>query len=151
MAAVRNPRPEGPQYHSADQPVYIISVAAELAGMHAQTLRQYDRIGLVSPQRTAGRGRRYSARDIATLRAVQRMSRDEGISLSGIRRILHLQSELAAARAQLALLQEQTGVRAPDPVTARRVFLASRAGDVVDLRARRSRTFRFAQPREIES
>jgi MerR family transcriptional regulator/heat shock protein HspR len=150
---MRDGRPdaEGPQYHSADQPVYVISVAAELAGMHAQTLRQYDRIGLVSPQRTAGRGRRYSARDIATLRAVQRMSREEGISLSGIRRILRLQAELASVRAQLAILQEQTGVPAPDPATARRVFLASRAGDVVDLRARRSRSFRFAQPREIES
>jgi len=93
--------------HPADRPVYVISVAAELAGMHPQTLRQYDRVGLVSPRRTAGRGRRYSARDIATLRAIQRMSRDEGISLTGIRRVLELEAELAAVRAQLAVLQHR--------------------------------------------
>src|SRR5690606_18076227 len=64
---------------SDDARVYVISVAAELAGMHPQTLRQYDRLGLVSPERARGRGRRYSPRDIATLREVQRLSQDEGI------------------------------------------------------------------------
>ena len=73
-----------------DTPVFVISVAAELAGMHAQTLRQYDRLGLVSPSRTRGGGRRYSARDIATLREVQRLSQEEGVSLAGIQRILEL-------------------------------------------------------------
>ena len=68
-------------------PVFVISVAAELSGMHPQTLRQYDRLGLVSPQRTTGRGRRYSARDVANLREVQRLSQEEGINLAGIKRI----------------------------------------------------------------
>ena len=71
-----------------ETPVFVISVAAELAGMHAQTLRQYDRLGLVTPSRTRGGGRRYSQRDVALLREVQRLSQDEGVSLSGIARIL---------------------------------------------------------------
>ena len=75
-----------------DTPVFVISVAAELAGMHAQTLRQYDRIGLVSPSRTRGGGRRYSARDVALLREVQRLSQEEGVSLAGIQRILERRS-----------------------------------------------------------
>ena len=69
---------------------FLISVAAELAGMHAQTLRSYDRIGLVSPGRTAGGGRRYSERDIALLREVQRLSQVEGVSLAGVKRIIEL-------------------------------------------------------------
>ncbi|MFV0532640.1 MAG: heat shock protein transcriptional repressor HspR [Cumulibacter sp.] len=79
-----------------DAPVFVISVAAELAGMHPQTLRQYDRVGLVSPGRTAGGGRRYSPRDVATLRAVQQLSQEEGINLAGIKRILELENQVAA-------------------------------------------------------
>ena len=75
-----------------DTPIFVISVAAELAGMHPQTLRQYDRLGLVSPGRTRGRGRRYSLRDVATLREVQRLSHDEGVNLAGIKRILALEA-----------------------------------------------------------
>jgi len=141
---------DGPT-HPADRPVYVISVAAELAGMHPQTLRQYDRVGLVSPRRSSGRGRRYSARDIATLRAIQRMSRDDGINLEGIRRILDLQTQLSEVRAQLELLARSTGVEAPDAATARRVFLAGRAGDVVDMRARRSHSRWFGRPRQLEA
>jgi MerR family transcriptional regulator/heat shock protein HspR len=89
---------------SDDTPVFVISVAATLAGMHPQTLRQYDRIGLVSPGRTSGRGRRYSARDIAMLREVQRLSQDEGVNLSGIKRILELESHVDALRARIAEL-----------------------------------------------
>ena len=70
-----------------DAPVFVISVAAELAGMHAQTLRQYDRLGLVSPGRTPGGGRRYSPRDVALLREVQRLSQEDGVNLAGIKRI----------------------------------------------------------------
>jgi len=84
-----------------DSPVFVISVAATLAGMHPQTLRQYDRIGLVSPGRTSGRGRRYSARDIAMLREVQRLSQDEGINLAGVKRILELEAHVAALQARL--------------------------------------------------
>lgn len=81
-----------------DAPVFVISVAAELAGMHPQTLRQYDRVGLVTPGRTAGGGRRYSPRDVATLRIVQRLSQEEGINLAGIKRILDLENQVAALR-----------------------------------------------------
>ena len=81
-------------------PVYVISVAAQLAGMHPQTLRTYDRLGLVVPVRTAGRGRRYSARDITLLREVQRLSQEEGVNLEGIRRILELERLVATLREQ---------------------------------------------------
>ena len=84
-----------------DAPVYVISVAATLAGMHPQTLRQYDRLGLVSPDRTPGRGRRYSARDVEMLRQVQRLSQDEGINLAGVKRILELEAQVDALRARL--------------------------------------------------
>lgn len=107
-----------------DAPVFVISVAAELAGMHPQTLRQYDRLGLVSPQRTRGRGRRYSLRDIATLREVQRLSQDEGINLQGIKRILALQDEVDRLRQQVDVLR---AVAEP----GRRVFTAGPQGDVV--------------------
>ncbi|GEM_PF-130157 len=78
---------------SDDTPVYVISVAAQLSGLHPQTLRAYDRLGLVSPGRAAGRGRRYSLRDILMLREVQRLSQEEGVNLSGIKRILELEDE----------------------------------------------------------
>jgi MerR family transcriptional regulator, heat shock protein HspR len=87
-----------------DAPVFVISVAAELAGMHAQTLRQYDRLGLVTPGRTGGGGRRYSARDIVLLREVQRLSQLEGVNLAGIKRIIELESHVEALRAKVAEL-----------------------------------------------
>jgi len=90
-----------------DAPVFVISVAATLAGMHPQTLRQYDRLGLVSPGRSPGHGRRYSARDIHLLRQVQRLSQDEGINLAGVKRILELEDHVAALRARVLELQQQ--------------------------------------------
>ena len=87
-----------------DAPVFVISVAASLAGMHAQTLRQYDRLGLVTPGRTVGGGRRYSARDVALLREVQRLSQDEGVNLAGIKRIIELESHVDALQARVAEL-----------------------------------------------
>src|ERR671923_915071 len=81
-----------------DSPVFVISVAAQLAGLHAQTLRSYDRLGLVSPGRSPGGGRRYSARDIALLREVQRLSQEAGVNLAGIKRILQLEGELDSCR-----------------------------------------------------
>ena len=90
-----------------DAPVFVISVAAQLAGMHAQTLRQYDRLGLVTPGRTGGGGRRYSARDVALLREVQRLSQEQGVNLAGIKRIIELEGELDALRAQVASLHAQ--------------------------------------------
>ncbi|MQY04928.1 heat shock protein transcriptional repressor HspR [Actinomadura macrotermitis] len=86
-----------------DTPVYVISVAAQLSGLHPQTLRTYDRLGLVSPGRTAGRGRRYSMRDIVMLREIQRLSQEEGINLTGIKHILELQRDNARLHDELAL------------------------------------------------
>jgi len=96
------PTDGGPEQRDAgravaeDAPVFVISVAAELAGMHAQTLRQYDRLGLVSPGRTRGGGRRYSPRDVALLREVQRLSQEDGVNLAGIKRIIDLESQVEA-------------------------------------------------------
>jgi MerR family transcriptional regulator, heat shock protein HspR len=90
-----------------DAPVFVISVAAELAGMHAQTLRQYDRLGLVSPGRTRGGGRRYSPRDVALLREVQRLSQEDGVNLAGIKRIIELESQVEALQARVHELLEE--------------------------------------------
>jgi MerR family transcriptional regulator, heat shock protein HspR len=96
-----------------DTPVFVISVAAQLSGLHAQTLRGYDRMGLVSPGRTSGGGRRYSMRDIALLREVQRLSQEEGVNLAGIKRIIELEHEVDALRARLAeVTQELAGAYA---------------------------------------
>jgi MerR family transcriptional regulator/heat shock protein HspR len=98
---------------SDDTPVYVISVAAQLSGLHPQTLRAYDRLGLVSPGRSAGRGRRYSLRDILILREVQRLSQEEGVNLSGIKRILELEDEEHRTRMLLAEMHaEITQLRA---------------------------------------
>ncbi|ASN52985.1 MULTISPECIES: heat shock protein transcriptional repressor HspR [Sinomonas] len=113
-------------------PIFVISVAAELAEMHPQTLRQYDRLGLVSPSRQPGRQRRYSQRDVEMLREVQRLSKD-GVSLEGIKRILELENQVAALQSRVAELQADLADaqrRGPDP---RRVFAAGIAGDVVTL------------------
>jgi MerR family transcriptional regulator/heat shock protein HspR len=90
-----------------DTPVFVISVAAELSGLHAQTLRGYDRMGLVSPGRTTGGGRRYSMRDIALLREVQRLSQEQGVNLAGIKRIIELEREVDELRSRLAELTEE--------------------------------------------
>ncbi|BBG05423.1 MerR family transcriptional regulator/heat shock protein HspR [Pseudonocardia autotrophica] len=84
-----------------DSPVFVISVAAQLSGLHAQTLRSYDRLGLVSPGRAAGGGRRYSQRDIALLREVQRLSQDEGVNLAGVKRIIELEQLVDELQARL--------------------------------------------------
>jgi len=84
--------------------LYVISVAAELAGVHPQTLRIYERKGLLAPARTSGRSRRYSDRDIAHLRRIQELTND-GVSLAGVRRILALEDELGSARARIAELE----------------------------------------------
>jgi MerR family transcriptional regulator/heat shock protein HspR len=86
---------------------FLISVAAELAGMHAQTLRTYDRLGLVTPQRTSGGGRRYSERDVDLLREVQRLSQDEGVNLAGIKRIIELTNQVDALQRRVAELTQQ--------------------------------------------
>jgi MerR family transcriptional regulator/heat shock protein HspR len=87
-----------------DAGVYVISVAAEISGLHPQTLRQYDKLGLVSPSRTEGRNRRYSLRDIALLRAVQKLV-GEGINHAGIKRIIELESAMANMALEVAQLR----------------------------------------------
>jgi MerR family transcriptional regulator/heat shock protein HspR len=87
-----------------DAGLYVISVAAELSGLHPQTLRQYDRLGLVSPDRTVGRNRRYSLRDIASLRMVGRLV-GEGINHAGIKRIIELESAVANMAMEVAKLR----------------------------------------------
>jgi MerR family transcriptional regulator/heat shock protein HspR len=118
-----------------ETPVFVISVAAQLAGMHAQTLRQYDRMGLVSPIRTRGGGRRYSARDVTLLREVQRLSQDEGVSLAGIQRILDLENQVQALRARVTELGAELEDLRSGFGAGSRVFAAGLAGEVVAVRA----------------
>ena len=108
---------------SDDMPVYVISVAASLSGMHPQTLRGYERVGLVTPRRTTGGGRRYSMRDILALREIQRLSQEEGINLSGIKRILDLERELEQARLMAAELHAEV-VRLRDELESTRAVAA---------------------------
>jgi MerR family transcriptional regulator/heat shock protein HspR len=116
-------------------PAFAIAVAAELAGMHPQTLRQYDRLGLVSPRRTAGQSRRYSMRDVVQLREIARLSA-EGLNLEGIRRILELENETTELRARVRELEGALADLALQRPGGR-VFAAGTAGEVIPLRAGR--------------
>lgn len=116
-----------------DAPILRIGPAAELAGMHPQTLRQYDRIGLVVPGRTQGGSRRYSVRNIRQLRQVQELS-NEGMSLPAIARILDLEDEMAELRRRVATLQDQLQSERENRPGAR-VFAAEASGAVVTLRS----------------
>jgi len=115
--------------------LYVISVAAELSGLHPQTLRQYDRIGLVSPSRAQGRGRRYSLRDIALLRNVSRMV-GEGINLAGIKRIIELESVMSSMAIEVAKLRiEVDALLESNPEKA---LLARRRTDLIIYNAPKS-------------
>lgn len=120
---------QGLAKYDIEAAVFSVSVAAGLADMHPQTLRTYDRLGLVVPTRARGRGRRYSLRDIARLRHVQYLSQSEGINLEGIRRILELEAEVEAARDQVAKLSE-TITRLQSATTGARLFTAGADGGV---------------------
>lgn len=114
-------------------PLFAIAMAAELAGMHPQTLRQYDRLGLVSPQRTSGQSRRYSMRDVAQLREIGQLS-SEGLNLEGIRRILTLENQVTGLAERVRELEHALA----DELLKRsgsRVFAAGSAGEVISLRA----------------
>lgn len=117
-----------------ERPVYVISIAAQLAGMHPQTLRTYDRLGLVSPGRTAGRGRRYSERDVALLREVQRLSQDEGINLAGIKRIIELEHQVAALRSRVVELQAEADAARDEAARKEAEVHASYRRDLVPLK-----------------
>lgn len=114
-----------------DAPIFAIAMAAELSSLHPQTLRQYDRLGLVSPQRTAGRVRRYSLRDIAQLREIADLSQ-QGVSLEGIARILSLQRENDELKRRVRALESEL---ANERLARRsgRVFAAGVEGDVISL------------------
>lgn len=118
-----------PQEMDRDAPIFTISVAARLADLHAQTLRTYDRMGLVVPHRTRGGGRRYSLRNIARLRLIQHLSQEEGVNLEGIRRILAMQDTIDDLTEQVAALEEKLAeqMSAPDPS---RFFTADTSGAV---------------------
>src|SRR5215207_10216736 len=129
----RSRRDEAEMSMNESSPLFVISVAADLAGMHPQTLRQYDRLGLVSPTRTAGKSRRYSMRDVSQLREIAHLS-SEGVSLEGIRRVLGLEdrvSELEQRVRELEAALADEMLNRP----GRRVFAAGAAGDVVLMRA----------------
>jgi len=113
--------------------VFVISMAAELAGMHPQTLRQYDRLGLVSPDRTPGRSRRYSMRDVAKLREIADLGA-EGVSLEGIRRILELEDHVRGLESRLRELEAALADELLNR-PGRRVFAAGSAGEVISMRA----------------
>jgi MerR family transcriptional regulator, heat shock protein HspR len=113
--------------------VFVISVAAQLAGMHPQTLRQYDRLGLVSPGRASGRGRRYSSRDVAMLREVQRLSQDDGVNLAGIKRILQLENQVDALRHKVSELMADLERAQLAAGAQLRVFTAAPSGDIVSV------------------
>ncbi|MGO4301503.1 heat shock protein transcriptional repressor HspR [Leifsonia sp. RAF41] len=113
--------------------VFVISIAAELAGMHPQTLRQYDRLGLVSPSRTAGKSRRYSMRDIAKLQEIARLG-SEGVSLEGIRRIIELEDQVGELHGRIRELESALADELLNR-PGRRVFAAGSEGEVVSLRA----------------
>ncbi|TDO54522.1 MerR family transcriptional regulator/heat shock protein HspR [Kribbella sp. VKM Ac-2527] len=132
-------------------PIYVISVAAQLAGMHPQTLRQYDRLGLVVPSRASGRGRRYSAYDVAKLKYVQLLSQEEGVNLAGIQHILKLQTEVEELRRRVnqLLAEVQRGVGASRRPAASRVFSAGPAGDVIAM-GRQQTTTRWIRTQPLE-
>ena len=123
-----------PRHPGPSTPVYVISVAAELTGLHPQTLRQYDRAGLVSPGRTGGGGRRYSLNDIEALRVVAELTA-AGIGLEGVRRIIELENQVTALRARNAeLLERARALQAALDQTA--AALAERRPNLPALRTR---------------
>jgi MerR family transcriptional regulator/heat shock protein HspR len=116
-----------------ERAVYIISVAAELAGMHPQTLRIYERKGLLRPQRTSGNTRRYSERDIDRLRQIQDLTQSQGINLAGVKLVMEMQVELEELRRHAEELESQ--LRASRRAAARRVgATADRGGQILPLR-----------------
>lgn len=129
-----SPGVPGSRGFEMDAPLFVISVAAQLAGMHAQTLRSYDREGLVSPGRTTGGGRRYSQRDIELLREVQRLSQDEGVNRAGIRRIIELEAQVDALRERLSELVAETAMLREELLESRMDAANAAANAVAGLR-----------------
>lgn len=139
-----NPFPPGAD---EDTPVFVISVAAQLSGLHAQTLRSYDRQGLVSPGRTSGGGRRYSMRDIALLREVQRLSQEDGVNLAGIKRIIELENEVDALRDRIAELTQELASAYAAAEQAAAAIHKSYRNDLVPVRQQTALVVWRPQPR----
>lgn len=131
MSPVGFPFPPGTD---EDTPFFVISVAAQLSGLHAQTLRSYDRMGLVSPGRTSGGGRRYSMRDIVLLREVQRLSQEEGVNLAGIKRIIDLEHQVDALRQRVTELTQELANALAAADSAAAAVHASYRRDLVPIR-----------------
>jgi len=112
-------RSEAPKVSEEERAVYIISVAAELAGVHPQTLRIYERKGLLRPKRTSGNTRRYSERDIERLRVIQELTQDEGVNLAGVKRIMQMQRDLERMHTRIRELEQELS-RRPIPAPGRR-------------------------------
>ena len=132
-----------PARMDVDAPLFTVTMAARLAEMHPQTLRGYDRLGLVVPSRAKGRGRRYTLRDVARLRHIQELSQEEGINLEGIRRILSLEAQLDEAQGQIARLVEILTAREESGSVTARTFTAGHG--TVHL----GRTVRAQSPRAL--
>ena len=109
---------------AADRALYIISIAAELAGVHPQTLRTYERKGLLKPKRTAGGTRRYSDRDVARVQLIQELTQGEGVNLAGVLRILALEDEIERLAGEL----ERTRARVDDVRREARAALSEAMG-----------------------
>ena len=131
-----------------DSPIFVISVAAELAGLHAQTLRSYDRLGLVSPGRSAGGGRRYSPRDIALLREVQRLSQEEGVNLAGIKRIIELEQVVDELRMRLEELEQELAAARAAAEQAAAAVHASYRRDLVPVERKQALVVWRPKPRK---
>jgi MerR family transcriptional regulator/heat shock protein HspR len=125
-----NPQPSAP----GREQVFVISVAASLAGMHPQTLRQYDRLGLVTPSRTDGGGRRYSQHDVDLLREVQRLSQEEGVNLAGIKRVIELEHQVLALQERVGELTAALHQARAEVAHAQDTVLASLRRDLVPVR-----------------
>ena len=144
MSSVGFPFPPGTD---EDTPFFVISVAAQLSGLHAQTLRSYDRMGLVSPGRTSGGGRRYSMRDIVLLREVQRLSQEEGVNLAGIKRIIELENQVDALRARVTELTQELAQALAAADSAAAAVHASYRRDLVPIRQETSLVVWKPKPR----
>ncbi len=116
--------------HDLDRAVYVISVAAELAGLHAQTLRIYERKGLLEPSRTPGGSRRYSERDIQRLSRISELT-EEGLNLAGVRRVLELEEEVERLRAELSRLADAARRQVADAERRQRRDLVPLRQDVI--------------------
>jgi MerR family transcriptional regulator/heat shock protein HspR len=131
---------------ASDAKVLIISAAARLAGMHPQTLRQYDRMGLVQPSRASGGGRRYSARDVAMLREIQRLSQEDGVNLAGIKRIIGLEQLLVDLQHRIVELETELSA-AHQRIAELETFAAYGGRDLVPTREASSTALVVWRPR----